>query len=52
MILYESNEANERHKEICKCLLFWYYNSIRLKNSYKYVKMISCIGFVIVKDTV
>lgn len=44
-------EIDERQKEICKTLMFWYYNSIRLKNSRKYGKLLSCIGSVLIKDT-
>lgn len=46
------NEKGEREKDHCKNLLFWYYNSVRLRNSYKYNKLPSCIGSVIVKDTI
>ena len=51
IIMYQ-NEKGEREKDLCKSLLFWYYNSVRLRNSYKYSKLPSCIGSVIVKDTI
>jgi hypothetical protein len=51
LIMLYMNERSERHKDMCKSVLFWYYNSIRLRNSYKFTKLTSCIGSVIVKDT-
>lgn len=52
LIVMYQNEKEEREKDLCKNLLFWYYNSIRLRNSYKYNKLVSCVGNVIVKDTI
>lgn len=52
LILVYLNEKGEREKDMCKNLLFWYYNSVRLRNSYKYNKLVSYIGFVVVKDTI